>query len=97
MKILGIVQLTSGDAIRGVVSRRMPFWKQLKVENATAIEGRSGKSASVDGILWIPKTNVVFVQQLLHTVSGVSIKEVSTTEVREQPQEARVSARYTPV
>lgn len=98
MKIEAMIQLTTGDAIRGIVSRRAPWFNHLKVENATAVEGTTGRSAPADGILWVPKKNVVFVQQLFRTVTNaVSVPRPLTTENEEAPPNASVNARYQPV
>lgn len=64
MKIEGLVQLKSGEAVRGIISHRLPFFRFLKVENATAIN-EAGQESPADGLIWIPKPNITFIQQLI--------------------------------
>lgn len=64
-KIKGMVQLKTGDAVKGIVSRRWPWFNFLKLESAEVIEAKSGQRSPVDGHLWVPKTNVLFIQELV--------------------------------
>ena len=66
--IEGLIQLKTGDAIRGIITHRAPVYRYLRVLNATAIEGRTEKSAKADGILWVPKANVLFIQELKRVI-----------------------------
>jgi len=68
MKIEGLVQLKTGEAVRGIISHRLPFFRYLKVENPTAIE-KGGTESKADGIIWIPKPNVLFIQQIMRVTA----------------------------
>ena len=69
MKIEGLAQLKTGEAVRGVISHRLPFFRFLKVENPTAIERTTGQESKADGIIWIPKPNVLFIQEVLRVTA----------------------------
>jgi hypothetical protein len=63
-----LVQLKTGDAIKGLVSHTAFFWRNIKVEQAFGISVADPKTATdpvkMDGVIWIPKTNVSFIEQL---------------------------------
>lgn len=101
MKIEALVQLHTGDAIRGIVSRRAPWFRHLKVQNATAVEGRTGRSAPADGIIWVPKRNVQFIQELhrvvpfrTHALPERAAAEDREAPKEEPPQEVPVTANF---
>lgn len=64
-RIQGLVQFKTGDAVRGVVSRRSLVFRFLKVEQATLLDAGTQSETKADGVFWVPKSNVLFVQQLV--------------------------------
>jgi hypothetical protein len=60
-----LVQLRSGDAVSGIVSRRMWPFGHLKVELPFFHDAATQETTKGDGIFWIPKGNVLFVQQMV--------------------------------
>lgn len=64
-RIQGLIQLKTGDAVKGVVSRRSPVFRFLKVEQASLLEAATQKETTADGIIWVPKGNVLFIQQVV--------------------------------
>jgi len=69
LKIAGLIQLKSGDAVSGIVSRRLPWFRFLRVEMCELHESRTQTTTSADGTFWVPKANVLFVQQLQRIAS----------------------------
>lgn len=64
-RIEGLVQLTTGDAVKGVISRAPLFWKFLRVDNATGLAAADpGHPSKMDGTVWIPKSKVAFIQEI---------------------------------
>ena len=62
----GLVQLRTGDAVRGVISRTRWPWRYVRVDTPTALSVRDpDHPAKIDGIAWIPKENVSFIQELV--------------------------------
>jgi hypothetical protein len=57
------VQLKTGDAIQGVISRRAWWWRFLVIDSPIAIEAKTSQQAKMDGQALIPKTNVSFIQR----------------------------------
>ncbi len=64
MKIAGLIQLKTGDAVSGIVSRRLPWFRFLRVEMAELHEARTQTTTKADGTFWVPKANALFIQQL---------------------------------
>jgi hypothetical protein len=64
-----LVQLKTGDAIRGVTTRLWWWFRYLKVQNCSVIEVKTGKISPADGVILVPKQNVMFIQQLLRVVA----------------------------
>jgi len=65
MRVTGLVQLKSGggDAITGAISRRFFLFRYLRVDNATALSAKDPQHpAKVDGAVFVPKSNVAFIQ-----------------------------------
>lgn len=60
-----LVQLHSGDAVSGVVSRRMWPFTYLRVEMPELHNGATQETTRADGIILVPKQNVLFIQQIL--------------------------------
>ena len=61
----GLIQLKSGDAVKGVISRTW-FSKFLRVDNATAMSSADPRNpVKMDGIVWVPRANISFVQEIL--------------------------------
>jgi hypothetical protein len=69
-RIAGLIQLKTGDAISGVVSRRAPWFRFLRVENTELHEAATQTTTRADGIIFVPKENVLFVQQLVRIAAG---------------------------
>jgi len=65
MQIEGLVQLQSGDAVRGIVGRLRWPWRYIRIHGATAFSAQTGDGSPVDGVVWIPKRNVLYVQELV--------------------------------
>jgi hypothetical protein len=64
MRIAGLIEFKSGDAISGIVSRRLPWFRFLRVENCELHEASTQTTTRADGTIWVPKSNVLFLQQL---------------------------------
>jgi hypothetical protein len=69
MRVEALVQLKTGDAVRGVISHRAPWFRYLRVEGTATekvhvIEAKSQQHSTADGALLIPKANVLFLQQI---------------------------------
>lgn len=68
-RIEGLVQLKDGDAVRGVLSRRLLFWRFMRVDNAIGISVKDpAHPAKMDGVVWVPRANISFVQEVTVTV-----------------------------
>ena len=65
-RITGLVQLKTGDAVRGVVSRLSWPWRYVRIDTAEAFSAidPTGAPVKVDGVVWIPKTNIAYVQEV---------------------------------
>jgi hypothetical protein len=68
MKVAGLIQLKSGDAVSGIVSRRAWFFRFLKVEMPELHDAGTQTTTKADGLVWVPKSNVMFIQQLVRIV-----------------------------
>lgn len=65
-RLNGLVQLKTEDAVQGVISRMGFIWKYVRVDGATVIAFRDpNHPAPVDGVVWIPKRNVAYIQELI--------------------------------
>jgi hypothetical protein len=71
-KIAGLVQLKSGDAISGIVSRRAGWHRFYRVEMAELHDAGTQTTTRADGLIWVPKSNVVFLQQLVRIMEDRS-------------------------
>jgi hypothetical protein len=79
MKAAGLIQLHSGDAISGIVSRRLPWFRFLKVEMPELLDAKTGATTPADGVVWVPKSNVMFFQQLIRVVEQRQLSHSKTT------------------
>ena len=69
VRITGLVQLKTGDALMGVISGRSFFFRYLRIDNATAMSMKDPDHPSrMDGAVFVPKANVSFIQRALTTV-----------------------------
>jgi len=59
----GLVQLKTGDAITGAISRRLFVFRYLRIDNATALAAADDHPTRMDGYVLVPKINVAFIQQ----------------------------------
>jgi hypothetical protein len=66
-----MIQLKSGDAVSGITSRRLPWFRFLKVEMAELHDSQTQNSTPADGVIWVPKANVLLLQELLRVVADV--------------------------
>ena len=69
-RIEALVQFKTGNACQGIVSRRLWCWRFLKVEgsagnSAIMMEGQTGQRTEAPGIIWVPKANVDFIQEVV--------------------------------
>lgn len=64
-RIAGLVQLKTGDAVSGIVSRRARWFTYLRVEMAELHDAATRTTTKADGSIFILKSNVIFVQQLV--------------------------------
>jgi hypothetical protein len=63
-----LIQLHSGDAVSGVVSRRMWPFTYLRVEMAELHDAATQETVRADGVFLVPKRNVMYVQQIVRVV-----------------------------
>lgn len=65
-RIEGLVQLKTGDAVKGVICDQW-FSRFIRVDNASALSAADPASGQVkvDGIVWIPRANVSFIQEII--------------------------------
>lgn len=65
-RIEGLVQLRNGDAVKGVLSRRLFFWRFMRVDGASVISAADPASGAVKatGIVWVPRDFIEFIQEV---------------------------------
>jgi hypothetical protein len=68
-KVAGLIQLKSGDAVSGIVSRRAPFFRFLKVEMAELHNAQTQEATRADGVIWVPRSNILFFQQIQRVIN----------------------------
>ena len=65
-RIAGLVQLKTGDAVSGIVTR-LPWSRYVRVENPQVHDAGTQTSTKADGKIFIPKINILFIQQMMLT------------------------------
>ncbi len=68
MRVAGLIQMKTGDAVSGIVSRRLPWFRFIRVEQAELHEASTQTTTKADGVFWVPRSNVLFIQQLQRIV-----------------------------
>jgi hypothetical protein len=70
MKVAALLQLKTGDAVSGIVSRRLFLFRFYRVDMPELHEARTQTSTKADGVFWVPKANVLFLQQLQRVIEN---------------------------
>lgn len=70
-RIEGVVNLKGGDAVKGVVLDRF-FSRFVRVDNASAASAADpgAGAVKVDGVVWIPRASILFIQEILKVESA---------------------------
>jgi hypothetical protein len=67
----GLVQLRTGDALTGLISRRSFVFRYLRVEQGSKgivgiSENDPNHPTKIDGVVLVPKRNISFIQAHIH-------------------------------